>query len=192
MPPRSLSDEAERPAGRRALDAGTRERGIWFALAQARRARLARSVARGAGGLTVLALLTGAGAGVGTIAFRYMILGVTYLFTGHRAKEMLHTAEVAAEAAAMDAHRSYAAISPALLHKYESTISTTKTNTDAYVSATKGAATGLHTDRHRSGHRQQVTLVRSANGTLTRSCTISDTTSAHGGCENVSGTKSTW
>jgi CIC family chloride channel protein len=32
----------------------------------------------------VLALLTGAGAGVGAIAFRYMILGVTYLFTGHR------------------------------------------------------------------------------------------------------------
>jgi len=32
----------------------------------------------------MLALLTGAGAGVGAIAFRYMILGVTYLFTGHR------------------------------------------------------------------------------------------------------------
>jgi CIC family chloride channel protein len=47
-------------------------------------ARLRRSVARGSGGLTVLALLTGAGAGVGAIAFRYMILGVTYVFTGHR------------------------------------------------------------------------------------------------------------
>jgi CIC family chloride channel protein len=32
----------------------------------------------------VLALLTGAGAGAGAIAFRYMILGVTYLFSGHR------------------------------------------------------------------------------------------------------------
>jgi len=31
----------------------------------------------------VLALLTGAGAGAGAIAFRYMIEGVTYLFTGH-------------------------------------------------------------------------------------------------------------
>ena len=30
-----------------------------------------------------IALLTGAGAGAGAIAFRYMILGVTYLFTGH-------------------------------------------------------------------------------------------------------------
>jgi chloride channel protein, CIC family len=32
----------------------------------------------------VLALLVGVGAGVGAVAFRYMILGVTYLLTGHR------------------------------------------------------------------------------------------------------------
>ena len=47
------------------------------------RARLERSVAGGGGGLMVLALLTGAGSGAGAIAFRYMILGVTRLFTGH-------------------------------------------------------------------------------------------------------------
>ncbi len=46
-------------------------------------ARLRRSVARGSGGLTALALLTGAGAGLGAVAFRYMILGFTELFTGH-------------------------------------------------------------------------------------------------------------
>jgi chloride channel protein, CIC family len=34
--------------------------------------------------LTVLALLVGAGAGAGAVGFRYMILGFTYLFTGHR------------------------------------------------------------------------------------------------------------
>ncbi len=45
--------------------------------------RLRRSAARGSGGLTALALLTGAGAGLGAIAFRYMILGFTELFTGH-------------------------------------------------------------------------------------------------------------
>jgi CIC family chloride channel protein len=45
--------------------------------------RLRRSAARGAGGLTALALLTGAGAGLGAVAFRYMILGFTHLFTGH-------------------------------------------------------------------------------------------------------------
>ena len=45
--------------------------------------RLRRSAARGSGGLTALALLTGAGAGLGAVAFRYMILGFTHLFTGH-------------------------------------------------------------------------------------------------------------
>jgi CIC family chloride channel protein len=45
--------------------------------------RLRRSAARGSGGLTALALLTGAGAGLGAIAFRDMILGFTHLFTGH-------------------------------------------------------------------------------------------------------------
>jgi len=41
-------------------------------------------VARGQGGLTVLSLVVGVGAGLGAIGFRYMILGFTYLFTGHR------------------------------------------------------------------------------------------------------------
>ena len=45
--------------------------------------RLRRWIARGSRGLTILALLTGAGAGLGAIAFRYMILGFTELFTGH-------------------------------------------------------------------------------------------------------------
>jgi len=52
-------------------------------LAQEWLARLRRSAARGSGGLTALALLTGAGAGLGAVAFRYMILGFTHLFTGH-------------------------------------------------------------------------------------------------------------
>lgn len=43
-----------------------------------------RSVINGSTGLTVLALLVGVGAGVGAVAFRYMILGVTYLLSGHR------------------------------------------------------------------------------------------------------------
>jgi CIC family chloride channel protein len=59
------------------LDHSTRLSQDWLA-------RLRRSVAGGSSGLTVLALLTGAGAGVGAIAFRYMIIGFTYLFTGHR------------------------------------------------------------------------------------------------------------
>jgi len=57
--------------------------GSRLSVAQAWRGRFERSVAGGGGGLMVLALLTGAGAGAGAIAFRYMIEGVTYLFTGH-------------------------------------------------------------------------------------------------------------
>jgi CIC family chloride channel protein len=45
---------------------------------------LRRSAARGSTGLTALALLTGLGAGAGAVAFRYLILGFTRLFTGHR------------------------------------------------------------------------------------------------------------
>lgn len=48
------------------------------------RDRLRRSIVSGSTGLTVLALLVGLGAGAGAVAFRYMILGVTYLLTGHR------------------------------------------------------------------------------------------------------------
>lgn len=46
--------------------------------------RLSRSATRGSTTITVLALVVGAGAGGGAVAFRYMILGATYLFTGHR------------------------------------------------------------------------------------------------------------
>jgi chloride channel protein, CIC family len=48
------------------------------------RHRLRRSLAGGSGALTILALLTGVGAGAGAVAFRYLILGFTYLLTGHR------------------------------------------------------------------------------------------------------------
>jgi CIC family chloride channel protein len=46
--------------------------------------RLLRSTAGGQRGLMALAMLVGAGAGLGAIAFRYMILGFTYVFSGHR------------------------------------------------------------------------------------------------------------
>lgn len=36
------------------------------------------------GGLVALALAVGAGAGAGAVAFRYLILGFTYAFSGHR------------------------------------------------------------------------------------------------------------
>ncbi len=65
------------------LGSGVRARRVGV-LASGWRERLTRSVAGGQRGLMALALLVGAGAGLGAIAFRYMILGFTYLFTGHR------------------------------------------------------------------------------------------------------------
>ncbi len=47
------------------------------------RVRFEHSAVEGQSGLTALALLVGAGAGLGAVAFRYMILGFTYLFSGH-------------------------------------------------------------------------------------------------------------
>jgi CIC family chloride channel protein len=35
------------------------------------------------GGLVALALVVGGGAGAGAVAFRYLILGFTHLFTGY-------------------------------------------------------------------------------------------------------------
>ncbi len=54
------------------------------AVASGWRDRLRRSVTHESTALTVLALLVGVGAGAGAVGFRYMILGFTYLFSGHR------------------------------------------------------------------------------------------------------------
>ncbi len=108
------------------------------------------------------------------------------------AKELVHTAQVAAETAGLDASGSYAGITAALLHRYEPTISTTKTNTDAYVSAVKTTATSYTLTVTSVLTGNKFTLTRSANGTVARSCTIPSKTSTHGGCENVSGTIGSW
>lgn len=53
-------------------------------VAEGWRDRLRRSATHESTALTALALLVGAGAGAGAVGFRYMILGFTELFTGHR------------------------------------------------------------------------------------------------------------
>jgi prepilin-type N-terminal cleavage/methylation domain-containing protein len=107
------------------------------------------------------------------------------------AKEMLHTAQVTVETVALD-QGGYAAISPAALHKVEPTIATTKAGTDAYLSAAKGTLTGFTMTATSTATGNKFTLVRNANGTLTRSCTLPSKTSSHGGCENVKVTTGTW
>jgi chloride channel protein, CIC family len=77
--PRPEGDAAVRADVDEASAAGEAELrglGLW-------RFRLSRAVAGQQRGLTVLAVLVGVGAGLGAVAFRYMILGLTYVFTGH-------------------------------------------------------------------------------------------------------------
>lgn len=86
----TLPNRARRAHPEQMDSAGTRTAGFspnqlegeWFGRVWL--ARLRRSAARGGGGLTALAVLVGAGSGAGAVAFRYMILGFTELFTGHR------------------------------------------------------------------------------------------------------------
>ncbi len=54
----------------------------WPRLPTSGRARLG-ALMGGPGGLLALALAVGVGSGLGAIAFRYLIVGFTYLFTGH-------------------------------------------------------------------------------------------------------------
>jgi len=108
------------------------------------------------------------------------------------AKQLAYSAQVTTETVALDAAGSYAAISAALLHRYEPTIPTTKTNTNAYLSSAKGKRTTYTLTVTSVLTSDKFTVARSATGIVTRSCTIPSKTSTHGGCENVTGTKGTW
>jgi chloride channel protein, CIC family len=54
----------------------------WLRMPAGRLARLRRAVQRGPAGLVALALVTGFGAGLGAIAFRWLIGAFTFVFTG--------------------------------------------------------------------------------------------------------------
>src|SRR5579871_3022248 len=58
------------------------------------------------------------------------------------AKEMAHTAQVAAETYGTDNNGSYAGISPAVLAGYESTIQTSSGSGNAFLVTATGTATG--------------------------------------------------
>lgn len=108
------------------------------------------------------------------------------------AKAMLHAAQIAAEAAALDDGGSYSPISAKVLSTYDPTIATSKKDTDAYLSTAKGTATTYTLTVTSVVTGNKFTLARVANGTLSRTCTIPSKTSAHGGCENVTKTSGIW
>ena len=108
------------------------------------------------------------------------------------AKEMAASAENAAETLALDNGGSYATVRKATLHGYESTIATTRTHTNAYLSAASGSASSYTLTVTSTETGTKFTIKRAAGGTITRTCKLASRTAMRGGCENVKGTKGTW
>jgi type IV pilus assembly protein PilA len=91
------------------------------------------------------------------------------------AKELAHSAQVAAETIATDSGGSYALLTPSLLNTYESTIQVGSTPAgNAYIASPGGTAvlnggTG-YTVTATSTNGDTYSITRAANGTITRSC----------------------
>ena len=96
------------------------------------------------------------------------------------AKELAHTAQVAAETIGTDNSGSFASVTQAVLNQYESTIQTSSASGSAYVSAATGSAGG-YTVTATAPSGETFSITRSA-GVITRTCTPS--TGVHGGCNN--------
>jgi type IV pilus assembly protein PilA len=99
------------------------------------------------------------------------------------AKELAHTAQVAAETIATDNGGSYALLTPALLHTYESTIQVGAVPAgNAYISATTGTAvltggTG-YTVTATSTTGDTYSISRDSTGAVTRACANSGSNTA--------------
>ena len=98
------------------------------------------------------------------------------------AKELAHTAQVAAETIATDNAGSYAAVTQAVLNQNESTIQTSSGGGNAYISAANGSAGG-YTVTATAPSGDTFSITRNA-GVITRMCTPSP--GVHGGCNNGS------
>lgn len=109
--------------------------------------------------------------------------------TDSAAKEMVHTAQVAAETYATDHSGSYTGVTAAALKTYEPAIQTAAGNNNAYLSEAKAEESGTGfkvTATSTSGHT--FSIAKKANGELERSCTPTGKTGSEGGgCQN-----STW
>jgi len=97
------------------------------------------------------------------------------------AKELAHTAQVAAETYATDHNGSYASLTPAALQSEEASIVIASGTSNAYVVSATGTATGYAITVAPARPSETFTVTR-AGGTVTRTCTPSS--GAHGGCLN--------
>jgi type IV pilus assembly protein PilA len=106
------------------------------------------------------------------------------------AKELAHTAQVAAESYATDNSGTYAGLTPSVLQTYEATIQTTSGGGNAFVSGVFSPTTPSSGSPNAAGYSIQVTpasgsevyyITRNA-GALSRTCTPAS--GVNGGCVN--------
>ena len=89
------------------------------------------------------------------------------------AKELAHSAQVAAETIATDNGGSYALVTPALLNTYESTIQLNSGGNNAFIANPGGvtnATATTYTVTATSTTGDTYSINRLANGTITRTC----------------------
>ena len=105
--------------------------------------------------------------------------------TDAAAKELAHSAQVAAESYATDHSGSYAGLTVSTLPQYDSTIQTSAAGGGAWVQSVGTATpTGYSITTMSANGNETYTITRS-NGAVSRSCTPA--TGIHGGC-----TTGTW
>jgi type IV pilus assembly protein PilA len=106
------------------------------------------------------------------------------------AKEMAHTAQVAAETVGTDNNGSYASVSPANLNAVDKSIRTAAGN-GPYVNAATGSATGwsITVTAQNTGNTFSITK-DPTTGALTYPCTVAGTD--RGGCPGTGTAAGTW
>ena len=102
--------------------------------------------------------------------------------TDAAAKELAHSAQVAAETYATDHSGLYGGLDATILNQYEATIQTSSGNGNAYISnVTVGGTGGTgYSLVATSTNGDMFTLTRNADGTTTRTCSAAGANS--GGC----------
>jgi type II secretory pathway pseudopilin PulG len=100
------------------------------------------------------------------------------------AKELAHSAQVAAETIATDNSGDYSGVTPATLNQYEATIQTASGGGNAFVFSAVGSSAG-YTIVVQSTDQNKFTISRNA-GLISRTCSGAGgvTTGVQGGCVN--------
>ena len=96
------------------------------------------------------------------------------------AKELAHSAQVAAETIATDRAGSYALLTPTLLNTYETTIQIGNGNGNAYVSAASGTSNSYAITVKPASGNETFMINRTSTGAVTRTCLPA--TGTNGGC----------